>query len=72
MAYDQKEVSRLEEVVKLIHKLKADPTIAFVGSKEFGRKLSDRLNAFGIQHFFHNADLGREDRGRQRLFSDAR
>jgi replicative superfamily II helicase len=64
MSYEQKEAARLEKVMELVHKNKHDSTIVFVGAKEFGRKLSERLNIYSIKHYFHNADLDRESRNK--------
>ena len=64
MSYEQREISRLEKVIELVNKNKKESTLIFVGSKEFGRKLSERLEIYAIKHHFHNADLDREARNK--------
>lgn len=62
MFYSEIEQKRLEETVKLVQKYRHDPTLVFVGNKDFGHKLSKLLSALGINQYFHNADLDREKR----------
>ena len=60
MVYDEKEMARLDKVVELVNEHGDDPLIVFVGSKDFGRRLSERLGSLNVSHEFHNADKNRE------------
>lgn len=62
--YEEKEMARMDEVIKLACKLKEEPIIIFVGNKTFGRRISERLTALHIKNEFHNADKDREARNK--------
>ena len=62
--YQEIEEKRLEKAVELILEHKGDPIIAFVGAKDFGSKLSRQLTARSVKHYFHSADLDREERAK--------
>lgn len=62
MYYGEIEDSRLNAVTELVMRHKEEPTLVFVGNKDFGRKLCKRLDAVGVDHYFHNADIDRESR----------
>lgn len=64
MPYEKKENARLEAVIETIMQVKEEPTIVFVGSKDFGRRLCERLKILGVNHEFHNADKNRKEKNR--------
>lgn len=64
LSYGEKEKARLEAAYRQIMKLKDDPTLVFVGSKDFGRRLSERLERAGVSHQYHNADLTKDKRNK--------
>jgi len=62
IAYADKEQKRLEATIEMVQRFKNEPTLVFVGNKDFGNRLSTSLKALGINYHFHNADLDREKR----------
>jgi helicase len=62
ITYAEKEVNRTNVAVQQIQAIKDHPVIVFVGSKEFGYKLTRQLNLIDIPAHFHNADIEREKR----------
>jgi len=61
-SYAEKEVNRLQTAIREIQKYEKESVLVFVGSKDFGHKLSKQLNLINIKTYFHNADEDRESR----------
>ena len=63
-SYSIVEEKRLEKVIELVQKHKNESIIIFVGNKKFGNNICNELSSLQIPHFFHSADLGREERNK--------